>query len=99
MRVDAEKSPFLADRLKIRILPTLVLIKDGKTDHSIIGFDEMGGRDDFAPSVLEQLLLKVRPRFSTLLAFDDTTFRECHRCTAHRDILTAQYDAVMESFC
>lgn len=62
IRVDAEKSPFLAERLKIWMLPTVVLIKDGKTDHSIVGFDELGGKDEFPTAVLEQLLLKVRRR-------------------------------------
>jgi hypothetical protein len=58
MRVNAEKSPFLAERLKIWMLPTLVLIKDGKTDHSIVGFDELGGKDDFQTETLEALFLK-----------------------------------------
>jgi hypothetical protein len=40
------------------MLPTLVCVKDGKTDHSIVGFDEMGGRDDFDTSTLEAVLLK-----------------------------------------
>lgn len=57
MRVDAEKSPFVAERLKIWALPTIVLIKEGRTDHSIIGFDEMGGRDDFPTEILERVLL------------------------------------------
>lgn len=57
MRVDAERSPFLADRLKIRVLPTIVLVKDGRTDHSIIGFDEFGARDDFSTDVMEAVLL------------------------------------------
>jgi hypothetical protein len=58
VRVNAERCPFLVDRLKIWMLPTLVLIKSGRTDHSIIGFDEMGGRDDFTTEELERLLLK-----------------------------------------
>lgn len=58
MRVDAEKSPFIAERLKIWMLPTLVLVKDGKTEHSVVGFDELGGGDNFPTSALEQLLLK-----------------------------------------
>lgn len=56
MRIDAEKSPFVAERLKIWALPTIVLIRDGKTDHSIIGFDEMGGKDDFPTETLEKIL-------------------------------------------
>lgn len=47
VKVNAEKNPFLVERLHIIMLPTLVLCKDGKTQHSIIGFDEFGGTDDF----------------------------------------------------
>lgn len=57
LRVDAEKSPFLSERLKIWMLPTMVLIKEGKTDHSIVGFDELGGNDSFPTEALEKLLL------------------------------------------
>jgi thioredoxin-like negative regulator of GroEL len=58
VRVNAEKAPYLTEKLHIWMLPTLVCVKDGKTDHSIVGFDEMGGRDDFDTSTLEAVLLK-----------------------------------------
>lgn len=31
MKIDAEKSKFLTDRLKVRMLPTIVILKDNKT--------------------------------------------------------------------
>lgn len=37
LKIDAEKSPFLTDRLKIKVLPTLALILDGKTKDYIVG--------------------------------------------------------------
>merc|ERR1711931_582419 len=40
LKIDAEKSPFLTQRLKIRVLPTIALLRDGNTD-------------DFATVVLE----------------------------------------------
>ena len=58
VRVNAEKAPYLVEKLHIWMLPTLVCVKDGKTDHSIVGFDEMGGRDDLESSTLEAVLLK-----------------------------------------
>jgi hypothetical protein len=58
LRVNAERSPFLVERLKIWMLPTVVCIKNGRTDHSIVGFDEMGGQDNFTTEDLERLLLK-----------------------------------------
>ena len=56
MRADAEKSQFLCERLGIIMLPTIVLVKDGRTDHSIIGFDEFGGSDDFSTDQMRELL-------------------------------------------
>ena len=38
IKVDAEKSPFLVERLGIIMMPTIVLIIDGKTEYSIRGF-------------------------------------------------------------
>jgi hypothetical protein len=56
VKIDAEKSPYLVEKLGIIIMPTVVLIKDGKTDHSIRGFDEMGGVDDFSTTDFEYVL-------------------------------------------
>jgi hypothetical protein len=46
-QINAEKSPFLTERLKIWMLPTLALIKKEKTTDYIVGFNELGGKDDF----------------------------------------------------
>ncbi len=53
VKIDAEKSPFLVDRLKIWMLPTLALIKSEKTVDYVVGFDDLGGSDDFSTDVLE----------------------------------------------
>ncbi|CEM33856.1 unnamed protein product [Vitrella brassicaformis CCMP3155] len=60
VKIDAEKAQFLAERLKIWMLPTLVLVRDGKTEHSIVGFDELGGHDNFSAEDLECLLHRWR---------------------------------------
>ena len=106
IRVDAEKSPFLAERLKIWMLPTVVLIKDGKTDHSIVGFDELGGKDEFPTAVLEQLLLKVRGGGGEWQKGGQGAGRDASRImnpTLPPPFPTPtspfQYDVVMESFC
>jgi Thioredoxin len=57
VKINIEKSPYLADKLRIVMLPTIMLIKDGKTEHSIIGFDELGGTDEFATEDLEEVLV------------------------------------------
>lgn len=44
VRIDAEKTPFFVEKLKIQTLPTLLVFKDGKTLHRMTGFD---GLQDF----------------------------------------------------
>mmetsp|Transcript_854 Transcript_854/g.1460 ORF Transcript_854/g.1460 Transcript_854/m.1460 type:complete len:141 (-) Transcript_854:1352-1774(-) len=56
VKIDAEKNPFLVERLGIILMPTIVLVKDGKTEHSIHGFDEFGGTDDFTTSDMAHVL-------------------------------------------
>ena len=58
LRLDVERVPFLVERLNIFMLPTIMLVKGGKTEHSIIGFDEFGGSDDFDTEVAEHKLIE-----------------------------------------
>ncbi len=44
------------EKLGIILIPTMVLIIDGKTDHSIRGFDEFGGVDDFSTADVAHVL-------------------------------------------
>lgn len=55
-RIDAEKSPFLTDKLKIWMLPTLCLIRNAKVVDYIVGFDDVGGTDDFPTEHLRLVL-------------------------------------------
>ena len=56
VKVNAEKSPFLTERMHIWCIPSLVLCKDGKTDHTIVGFTELGATDEFPTERLEEIL-------------------------------------------
>ncbi len=56
VKIDAEKNPFLVERLGIILMPTIVLIKEGKTEHAIHGFDEFGGTDDFSTADMAYIL-------------------------------------------
>jgi|LauGreSBDMM110SN_4_FD.fasta_scaffold71810_2 thiol-disulfide isomerase/thioredoxin len=56
VKLDAEKNPYLVEKLGIIVLPTIVLIKDGKTDHAIHGFDEFGGTDNFTTEDMAYVL-------------------------------------------
>ncbi|GBG86445.1 hypothetical protein CBR_g41441 [Chara braunii] len=56
VKINAEKSPYLSEKLRIVVLPTLALIKNGKVEDYVVGFDQLGGRDDFRTEVLEERL-------------------------------------------
>lgn len=40
VKINAEKSPFLAEKLKIVVLPTLALIKNAKVDDYVVCYIE-----------------------------------------------------------
>ncbi|XP_021827348.1 thioredoxin domain-containing protein 9 homolog [Prunus avium] len=63
VKINAEKSPFLAEKLKIVVLPTVALIKNAKVDDYVVGFDELGGKDDFSTEELEERLAKAQVIF------------------------------------
>merc|ERR1712093_658682 len=52
VKIDAEKSPFLTERLKVFMLPTLALVNKGQVVDYVVGFDDMGGEDDFPTEAL-----------------------------------------------
>jgi len=52
-KVNAENSPFLTQRLRIKVIPTIAIIKDSKTKDYIVGFSDLGNRDDFTTEMLE----------------------------------------------
>lgn len=56
--MDAEKAPYLAERLNIVLLPTIMMMKDNTTHGRIEGLDPLGGRVDFKEGVLRGLLGK-----------------------------------------
>ncbi|KAI3922366.1 hypothetical protein MKX01_006055 [Papaver californicum] len=58
VKINAEKSPFLAEKLKIIVLPTLALIKNTKVDDYVVGFDELGGTDEFSTEELEERIAR-----------------------------------------
>jgi len=52
-KINAEKCPFLCDRLKIRVIPSVLLIKNQQTQGHIMGFTELGNTDEFSTEMLE----------------------------------------------
>ena len=58
VRIDAEKCPFFVAKLNVQMLPTLVLFENGIAIGRIVGFEELGGEDDFPTMNLVRLLVK-----------------------------------------
>eukprot|EP00922_Rhytidocystis_sp_ex-Travisia-forbesii_P016517 GHVS01024590.1.p1 GENE.GHVS01024590.1~~GHVS01024590.1.p1 ORF type:complete len:190 (-),score=26.99 GHVS01024590.1:148-717(-) len=58
IKLNAEKCALFASKLKIRILPTIVLFIDGVAVHSVVGFTEFGGTDGFSSRSVEVVLKK-----------------------------------------
>ncbi|KAM3136351.1 hypothetical protein pb186bvf_011486 [Paramecium bursaria] len=56
--LNAEKSPFFVQKLAIQVLPTLCLFKQGIMKDRIVGFEKLGGRDQFDTLLLVRLLQK-----------------------------------------
>jgi len=52
-KINALKCPFLTDRLKIRVIPTMAVIKDGITKDYIVGFTDLGNTVEFSTEMLE----------------------------------------------
>ena len=59
-KINAEKCPFLCDRLKIKVIPTVLCIKNQQTTGQIVGFADLGNTDEFSTEMLEWRLAHVR---------------------------------------
>lgn len=57
-KIQVEQAPFLVEKLKIKVLPCVVLFIDGISVDRVIGFEELGDRDDFPTINLERRLMK-----------------------------------------
>ena len=47
LKLNAEKSPFFVNKLQVKVLPTICLFKKGVLVDKIVGFEDLGGKDDF----------------------------------------------------
>ncbi|CAH2244704.1 jg573 [Pararge aegeria aegeria] len=60
VKLNVERAPFLTARLKVRVLPTIGLVKSNKTTDFIVGFTELGNRDDFSTEMLEWRIARAQ---------------------------------------
>ena len=59
VKIDAEKCPFFVAKLQIQMLPTVICFMDGVAFDRIIGFEELGGHDEFPTLLLSRRLVKT----------------------------------------
>ena len=56
-KIDAEKCPFFVTKLQVQMLPTIISFIDGIAVDRIIGFEELGGIDDFPTLIMTRRLI------------------------------------------
>lgn len=59
VHLDAEKAPFFVGKLAVRTLPTLLLFRDGVLVDRVVGFEGLGGVEDFSTRALERRLAEA----------------------------------------
>ncbi|XP_030523979.1 thioredoxin domain-containing protein PLP3B [Rhodamnia argentea] len=58
IKLDAENAPFFVAKLGVKTLPCVILFRKGIAVDRLVGFQDLGGKDDFSTRALEALLLK-----------------------------------------
>ncbi|GMP27352.1 hypothetical protein CsSME_00003387 [Camellia sinensis var. sinensis] len=58
VKLDAENAPFFVSKLAIKTLPCVILFRNGIAVDRLVGFQDLGGKDDFTTKALQNLLIK-----------------------------------------
>ncbi|KAL0847696.1 hypothetical protein Bca101_020942 [Brassica carinata] len=58
IKVDAENAPFFVTKLAIKTLPCVLLFSKGIAIDRLVGFQDLGTKDDFTTTKLENVLIK-----------------------------------------
>lgn len=58
LKLDAEKSPYFVERLRIRVIPTCLIILNGTVTDRLVGFTELNDTANFTTECLEQALVR-----------------------------------------
>jgi hypothetical protein len=56
--LNAEKCPFFIQKLQVQVLPTIICFIDGVAVDRVVGFADMGNRDDFPRLALVRRLIR-----------------------------------------
>ncbi|KAJ4950204.1 hypothetical protein NE237_027036 [Protea cynaroides] len=58
IKLDAENAPFFVAKLGVKTLPCIISFRKGVAIDRLIGFQDLGGKDDFTTKALENVLIK-----------------------------------------
>mmetsp|Transcript_5162 Transcript_5162/g.8056 ORF Transcript_5162/g.8056 Transcript_5162/m.8056 type:complete len:252 (-) Transcript_5162:473-1228(-) len=58
IKVHAPDAPFFVQKLNVQVLPCILFFRNGVAYDRIVGFEELGARDDFPTAKLEKMLLE-----------------------------------------
>jgi len=58
VKINADKCIFFVTKLQVKVLPTIVFFVDGVAVDRLVGFEELGGSDDFPTLLLVRRLVK-----------------------------------------
>ncbi|XP_057445371.1 thioredoxin domain-containing protein PLP3A-like [Lotus japonicus] len=58
IKLDAENAPFFVAKLQVKTLPCIILFRQGVAFDRLVGFQDLGGKDDFTTKKLEAMLIK-----------------------------------------
>jgi thiol-disulfide isomerase/thioredoxin len=59
MKANAPDLPFFTEKLNVKVLPCLILFKNGIAFDRIVGFEDFGNTDDYKTMALEKRLLEA----------------------------------------
>ncbi|KAG8474600.1 hypothetical protein CXB51_031237 [Gossypium anomalum] len=58
IKLDAENAPFFVTKLAVKTLPCVIIFRKGVAVDRLVGFQDLGAKDDFAMRTLEVVLIK-----------------------------------------
>ena len=59
LKADVQDTPFLVEKLKIKVLPCMLAFVDGVCKERFVGFEDFGNADNFSTAALEWRLGRV----------------------------------------
>ncbi|KAI3623873.1 hypothetical protein CBS14141_003572 [Malassezia furfur] len=62
LKADVQDTPFLVDKLKIKVLPCMLAFVNGECKERLVGFEDFGNADNFSTAALEWRLGVIVPQ-------------------------------------